>query len=129
MANDIKVLKNNTLEELRQKTNEVSFNQGDSTTLDTTRLADKVFSYSATTANGGKFFGSNLVFSYLPEVTLDNTGGYIVLKDSTTIPASFATDSTLSQSGGFSATLVSISIVDGNKKLLVKKTSGNFNAG
>ena len=27
MANDIKVLKNNTLEELRQKTNEVSFNQ------------------------------------------------------------------------------------------------------
>ena len=129
MANDIKVLKNNTLEELRQKTNEVSFNQGDSTTLDTTRLADKVFSYSATTANGGKFFGSNLVFSYLPEVTLDNTGGYIVLKDSTTIPASFATDSTLSQSGGFSATLVSISIVDGKKKLLVKNTSGNFNAG
>ena len=129
MANDIKVLKNNTLEELRQKTNEVSFNQGDGTTLDTTRLADKVFSYSATTANGGKFFGSNLVFSYLPEVTIDNTGGYIVLKDSTTIPASFATDSTLSQSGGFSATLVSISIVDGKKKLLVKNTSGNFNAG
>jgi fibronectin-binding autotransporter adhesin len=129
MANDIKVLKNNTLEELRQKTNEVSFNQGDSTTLDTTRLADKVFSYSATTANGGKFFGSNLVFSYLPEVTLDNTGGYIVLKDNTAIPASFATDSTLSQSGGFSATLVSISIVDGKKKLLVKNTSGNFNAG
>ena len=129
MANDIKVLKNNTLEELRQKANEVSFNQGDSTTLDTTRLADKVFSYSATTANGGKFFGNSLVFSHLPEITIDNTGGYIILKDSTTIPASFATDSTLSQSGGFSATLVSISIVDGKKKLLVKNTSGTFNAG
>ena len=129
MANDIKVLKNNTLEELRQKANEVSFNQGDSTTLDTTRLADKVFSYSATTANGGKFFGNSLVFSHLPEITIDNTGGYIILKDSTTIPASFATESTLSQSGGFSATLVSISIVDGKKKLLVKNTSGTFNAG
>ena len=129
MANDIKVLKNNTLEELRQKTNEVSFNQGDSTTLDVTRLADKVFSYSATSANGGKFFGNSLVFSHLPEITINNTGGYIILKDSTTIPASFATDSTLSQSGGFSATLVSISIVDGKKKLLVKNTNGNFNAG
>ena len=127
MANDIKVLKNNTLEELRQKTNEISFNQGDNTQLDITRLADKVYDFTATTSNGGKFYGNSLSFHYLPDLSLDNTGGYIILKDGTSIPASFSSGDTLTQSGGFSATLVSSSVVDGKKKLLVKNTTGTFN--
>ncbi len=134
MANEIKVLKSNTLEELRQKTNEVSFDLGDNSQLDTTRLSDKVYTYTATTANGGKFIGNDsnsdsLVFSVLPDVSLDNTGGYIILKDSTSIPASFAVGDTLSQSGGYSCTLVAISTVDGKPKLLVKNSSGTFNSG
>jgi len=134
MANEIKVLKSNTLEELRQKTNEVSFDLGDNSQLDTTRLSDKVYTYTATTANGGKFIGNDsnsdsLVFSVLPDVSLDNTGGYIILKDSTSIPASFAVGDTLTQSGGYSCTLVAISTVDGKPKLLVKNSSGTFNSG
>ncbi len=34
MANEIKVLKSNTLEDWRQKTNEVSFDLGDNSLLD-----------------------------------------------------------------------------------------------
>ena len=59
MANEIKVLKSNTLEDWRQKTNEVSFDLGDNSLLDTTRLSDKVYTYTATTANGGKFLGND----------------------------------------------------------------------
>ena len=134
MANEVKVLKSNTLEQWRQKTNEVSFDLGDNSQLDTTRLSDKVYTYTATTANGGKFLGNDnnsdsLVFSVLPDVSLDNTGGYIILKNGTSIPASFAVGDTLSQSGGFSCTLEAISIVDSKPKLLVKNTSGTFNAG
>ena len=116
MANEVKVFKNNTLEDWRQKTNEVSFDLGDNSNLDNTRLSDKVFTYTATTANGGKFIGGDnngdsLTFSLLPDVTLDNTSGYIILKDSTSIPVSFAVGDTLSQSGGFTCTLVAISTV------------------
>ena len=134
MANEVKVFKNNTLEDWRQKTNEVSFDLGDNSNLDNTRLSDKVFTYTATTANGGKFIGGDnngdsLTFSLLPDVTLDNTGGYIILKDSTSIPVSFAVGDTLSQSGGFTCTLVAISTVDNKPKLLIKNSSGTLNTG
>ena len=134
MANEVKVFKNNTLEDWRQKTNEVSFDLGDNSNLDNTRLSDKVFTYTATTANGGKFIGGDnngdsLTFSLLPDVTLDNTSGYIILKDSTSIPVSFAVGDTLSQSGGFTCTLVAISTVDNKPKLLIKNSSGTLNTG
>ena len=45
--NESKVVKNNTLEQWRQKTNEVSHHLGDVDQLDA-RLTDKVYTYSST---------------------------------------------------------------------------------
>ena len=44
--NETRILRNNSVEELRQKTNEISFSVGDKKLLDS-RLTDKVYSYSA----------------------------------------------------------------------------------
>ena len=81
--NEHRVLKSNTFEDQRQKVNEVSFDVGDDALLDNTRLSDKVFTYTAS-ANQTHYTGNDnnsdsLVIQKLPDVTIDNTGGYIIL--------------------------------------------------
>ena len=119
--NETRILKNNSVEELRQKSNEISLHLGDNNLLDS-RLGDKVFSY---TASAGQTIFDDARIEFKPEETVDNTAGYIIFTGTPTIPASFIAGASVSQSGGFSATIVSISTT----KLLVKNSSGTFNAG
>ena len=121
-ANDeTRILKNNSVEELRQKTNEVSLHLGDNKLLDS-RLTDKVYSYSA---SAGQTIFEDARIEHKPEETVDNTSGYIILTGSPTIPSGFIAGASLTQSGGYSATIVSAS----STKILVKNSSGTLNTG
>ena len=97
--NETRILKSNSIEELRQKANEISFGVGDKKLLDA-ELNDKIFTH---TASAGDYLVSpvNTRFEYKPEETIDNTGGYILLTGSPTIPAGFAADAEVTQSGGY----------------------------
>ena len=128
MANkETRVLKSNTFEEFRQKTNEVSLHLGDNEQLNAS-LSDKTFNYNNVSAGETLFAGLDVLgktqeFSIKPEETLDNTGGYIILTGSPSI-AGFVADAILTQAGGYSATIVSAS----TDKILVKNSSGTFSS-
>src|SRR6056300_300722 len=68
--NETRTLKSNTLEEFRQKSNEVSLHLGDNALIDS-RILDKTVSYTAT-ASQSLFTGSGLRFELKPEETLDD---------------------------------------------------------
>ena len=69
--NETRTLKSNTLEELRQKSNEVSLHLGDNSLIDS-RILDKTVSYTAA-AGQTLFTGSGLRFEYKPEESIDDT--------------------------------------------------------
>ena len=90
--NETKVLKNNTLEQWRQKTNEVSHHLGDVDLLDA-RLTDKQFNFTgdatqflfgATADNNGK----DLQIQLKPEEVID-APATIIMTGNPTIPSSF----------------------------------------
>jgi len=128
--NEHRVLKNNTFDEWRQKSNEVSFDVGDNALLDNTRLSDKVFNYTASAGQvhvkGNDTNGDTLVIQKLPDSFLDNTGGYIILEHGTTIPGAFVKDAVLTQGSAYSATISSVVTVDNKSKILVKNSTGTF---
>src|SRR6056300_939616 len=68
--NETRTLKSNTLEQFRQKSNEVSLHLGDNALIDS-RILDKTVSYTAT-ASQKLFTGSGLRFELKPEETLDD---------------------------------------------------------
>ena len=68
--NETRTLKSNTLEQFRQKSNEVSLHLGDNALIDS-RILDKTVSYTAT-ASQTLFTGSGLRFELKPEETLDD---------------------------------------------------------
>ena len=128
--NEHRVLKSNTFEDQRQKVNEVSFDLGDNALLDNTRLSDKVFTYTAS-AGQTHFIGNDnnsdsLVIQKLPDATIDNTAGYIVLEHGTTIPGSYVNGATITQSSTYSATIESVVILDNKPRILVKNSTGTF---
>jgi len=120
--NETRILKSNSIEELRQKSNEVSLGLGDKKLLDSD-IADKIFTH---TASAGDYLVSPATtrFEYKPEETIDNTGGYILLTGTPTVGSGFAAGSAVTQSGGYSATIVSASTT----KILVKNSSGTFSS-
>ena len=153
--NETRTLKSNSIEELRQKSNEVSLHLGDNGLIDS-RILDKTESFTATA--GQKVFTSNtLRFELKPEETIDlaaesvsvgvvkvfddgaeltqgtATANFIVpnfsllvtLQNTPTIPAEFIEDAVLTQSGGFSGTLLSAD----TSVLRFKAITGTFNAG
>ena len=130
MANkETRIYKSDTLEQFRQKSNEISLHLGDNEQLNN-NFTDKTYNY--VDASAGEFIFKDtdddskaVRFELKPAETLDNTGGYIILNGSPTIPASFVNGAVLSQSGGYAAT---IEAVVGQEKILVKNTSGTFNA-
>ena len=132
--NEIKILKSNTFEDWRQKSNEVSLNLGADDRLDS-RLTDKVFKHDNVSGlklsiiDGNDDDSKAQVFQLIPETTIDNTGGYIILAHGTSIPAAFIKGAGVSQSGGYGATIESIVTIDNKPKILVKNSSGDFNAG
>jgi len=69
--NETRIIKSNTLEELRQKTNEVSLHLGDNGLIDS-RILDKTESFTATA--GQTLFTSNtLRFEIKPEESFDDS--------------------------------------------------------
>jgi len=156
IRDEVRIFKNNTIEELRQKNNELSIrNVGDDKLL-STNLGDKTESFTA--ASGQKFFELAGRFEILPEITVDKTTGVaesyrtgavrvtkqgthlvqglasadfkvpnyslkITLTGSPTIPAQFVENAVLTQSGGFSGTLLSAD----STTLRFKSFTGTFN--
>ena len=152
--NETRILKTNTIEEFRQKTNDVSLHLGDNGLIDS-RILDKTESFTASA--GQTLFTSNtLRFELKPGETLDDTanseslsvGSVKVFKDGTelsqgldaanfevpnftllvtlanspTIPSEFVEGAVLTQSGGFSGTLLSAS----STELRFKAFTGSF---
>ena len=73
IRDEVRTLKANTLEEFRQKSNELSIrNVGDDSLLNS-NLGDKTESFTAT--SGQKFFELAGRFEILPEITVDKTTG------------------------------------------------------
>jgi len=73
IRDEVRTLKSNTLEEFRQKSNELSIrNVGDDNLL-SSNLGDKTESFTAT--SGQKFFELAGRFEILPEITVDKTTG------------------------------------------------------
>ena len=73
IRDEVRTLKANTLEEFRQKSNELSIrNVGDDNLL-SSNLGDKTESFTATA--GQKFFELSGRFEILPEITVDKTTG------------------------------------------------------
>ena len=108
MANkETRILKSNTLEQFRQKANEISLHLGDNDLL-VADLADKVVDFTNPGAGTNLLQSTSLQFNLKPEETLDNTGGYIILKGAVNSDvASISVGDTLTQSGGFSCKVVS----------------------
>ena len=113
--------KSNTLEQFRQKANDVSLHLGDNDQL-ASHLSDYVSGFTAA-ANDVRYIITT-GFEHKGEETLDNTAGYIILQDSPTLPASFVAGATLTQDSGYSAEIVSVS----DEKILVVQSSGSFTA-
>src|SRR6056300_1119766 len=113
--------KSNTLEQFRQKANDVSLHLGDNDQL-ASHLSDYVSGFTAS-ANDVRYIITT-GFEHKAEETLDNTAGYIILQDSPTLPASFVAGATITQDSGYSAEIVSVS----DEKILVVQSSGSFTA-
>ena len=113
--------KSNTLEQFRQKANDVSLHLGDNDQL-ASHLSDYVSGFTAAADDVRYIITTG--FEHKGEETLDNTAGYIILQDSPTLPASFVAGATLTQDSGYSAEIVSVS----DEKILVVQSSGSFTA-
>ena len=128
--NESKVLKTNTLEDWRQKTNAVSHHLGDVDQLDS-RLTDKVYSYNNTSASVFGVYenddaGKNLRFELRPEESIDAIAT-IIMTGSPTIPSSFVSNVLLYQGTSGSETFQgTINYININK-ISLRNTSGTFN--
>ena len=129
--NETKVLKNNTLEQWRQKTNEVSHHLGDVDLLDA-RLTDKQFNF---TGDGAQFlFGAiadnnskDLQIQLKPEEVID-APATIIMTGNPTIPASFVSGKLLFQgSSGSESFTGTINYINKNK-ISLRNTTGTFDA-
>ena len=117
---EIRVLKTNTLEEFRNKTNDIALHLGDNEQL-SAQLADKITTYVDVSAGANVFLTPR--FEYKDGESVDNNSGYIILQDLASFTG-FANGGTITQSGGYSATIVHAT----TEKILVKNASGEFDA-
>ena len=133
MANkETRVSKSNTFEEFRQKTNEVSLHLGDNEQL-SGNLSNKTYNFANTSAGNSLFTGlddasKSVRFEISPAHTLDNTSGYVILKDSPVIPSLFIPNAIIYQgplgTPTWSGTITTVS----SERILVRNTSGEFSS-
>ena len=158
IRDEVRILKSNTLEEFRQKSNELSIRNVGDDNLIHTNIGDKKESFTA--AASQKFFELTGRFEVLPDQTIDKVTGTaesyrvgavrvtkqgtslvqglesanfkvpnytlkVTLTGSPTIPAEFVENAVLTQSGGFSGTLLSAD----STTLRFKSFTGTFNTG
>ena len=115
---EIRVLKTNTLEEFRNKTNDIALHLGDNEQL-SAQLADKITTYVDVSAGANVFLTPR--FEYKDGESVDNNSGYIILQDLASFTG-FANGGTITQSGGYTSTIVHAT----TEKILVKNASGEF---
>ena len=158
IRDEVRILKSNTLEEFRQKSNELSIRNVGDDNLIHTNIGDKKESFTA--AASQKFFELTGRFEVLPDQTIDKTTGVaesyrvgavrvtkqgsalvqglesanfkvpnytlkVTLTGSPTIPSEFVENAVLTQSGGFSGTLLSAD----STTLRFKSFTGTLNTG
>ena len=122
---ETRIATTNTLEEWRRKSNEISLHLGDTDAL-VANIGDKVYSITAT-ANQHVFSATR--FELSPENSLDNTAGYIVLKNNPTMTG-FVLGTTIFQGSNLGSASWSGTIegVIGSTKLLIKNAVGTYSA-
>ena len=130
MANkETRVLKQDTLEILRQKTNEISLHVGDNEQLDAL-LADKTYNYTAAAGqvlfDGADNNSKVTRFELSPQHTVDNTGGSIILEDVSSIAASYAAGATIYQGSSGSETYQATIVSATTNKIIVRDSTGTF---
>ena len=158
IRDEVRILKTNTLEEFRQKSNELSIRNVGDDNLIHTNIGDKKESFTA--AASQKFFELTGRFEVLPDQTIDKVTGTaesyrvgavrvtkqgtalvqglesanfkvpnytlkVTLTGSPTIPSEFVENAVLTQSGGFSGTLLSAD----STTLRFKSFTGTLNTG
>ena len=121
------VVRSNTLEQWRQKTNKISYDLGSLYDLDP-NLTDSILEFTATEGQTN-FYSDALAIAFAPQQEVDNTGGSIILVPNATVDAGFVADERVFQgpegSETWQATIVSVS----DDKIIVKQSVGNFDAG
>ena len=121
------VVRSNTLEQWRQKTNKISYDLGSLYDLDP-NLTDSILEFTATEGQTN-FYSDALAIAFAPQQEVDNTGGSIILVPNATVDAGFVADERVFQgpegSETWQATIVSVS----DYKIIVKQSVGNFNTG
>jgi len=133
MANkETRILKDDTLENLRQKSNEISLHLGDNEQLNS-NLSDKTYNFVDVAAGSSIFTGQSdgaktVRFEVSPSVTVDNTGGYVILKNSPSIPSAFIVDAVIYQGTSGSPTWNGLISSITSDKILVRNTAGTFSS-
>ena len=132
MANkETRVLKQDTLEILRQKTNEISLHVGDNEQLDAL-LADKTYSYTASAGqvlfDGADSNSKVTRFELSPQHTIDNTGGSIILEGVSSIDASYTANAIIYQGSAGSETWQAYIVSATTNKIIVRDSSGTFSS-
>ena len=132
MANkETRVLKQDTLEILRQKTNEISLHVGDNEQLDAL-LADKTYSYTASAGqvlfDGADSNSKVTRFELSPQHTIDNTGGSIILEGVSSLDASYVANAIIYQGSSGSETWQAYIVSATTNKIIVRDSSGTFSS-
>ncbi len=134
MANkETRIYKTDTLEKLRQKSNEISLHLGDNEQLNAL-MADKTYVYSAS-AGQTIFSGADTSspqktarFEVSPAHTIDNTSGYIILEEVSSIDSSYVQDAIIYQGSNSSKTWQAYIVSATTDKILVRDSSGTFDS-
>ena len=132
MANkETRIYKTDTLEKLRQKSNEISLHLGDNEQLNAL-MADKTYVYSAS-AGQTLFAGSDTSspaktarFETSPAHTVDNTAGYIILESVSSLDASYIQDAIIYQGTSGTPSWQGYIVSATADKILVRDSSGTF---
>ena len=132
MANkETRIYKTDTLEKLRQKSNEISLHLGDNEQLNAL-MADKTYVYSASTGQT-LFAGSDTSspaktarFETSPAHTVDNTSGYIILESVSSLDASYVQDAVIYQGTSGTPSWQAYIVSATADKILVRDSSGTF---
>ena len=130
MANkETRVLKQDTLEILRQKTNEISLHVGDNEQLDAL-LADKTYNYTAAAGqvlfDGADNNSKVARFELSPQHTVDNTGGSIILEGVSSIAGSYTAGASIYQGTSGSETYQATIVSATTNKIIVRDSTGTF---
>ena len=132
MANkETRVLKQDTLEILRQKTNEISLHVGDNEQLDAL-LADKTYNYTAAAGqvlfDGADNNSKVTRFELSPQHTVDNTGGSIILEGVSSIAGSYVANAIIYQGSSGSETYQATIVSATTNKIIVRDSTGIFDS-